>query len=56
VCVLLFLAAESEDDLVAELRGFWSDEDWNKPNKKKDRSACAHHWLAVKAHGVFSVN
>jgi hypothetical protein len=30
-------AVGSEDDLVAELRGFWSDDDWSKPNKKRDR-------------------
>lgn len=36
--VVLFVCAESEDDLVAELRGFWSDDDWSKPNKK-DRYA-----------------
>lgn len=47
VChAVLCLAAESEDDLVAELRGFWSDDDWNKPSKKKDRSACPHHRTA----------
>lgn len=36
-CCFDLLPAESEDDLVAELRGFWSDDDWSKPNKKRDR-------------------
>lgn len=36
-CCCDLSTAGSEDDLVAELRGFWSDDDWSKPNKKRDR-------------------
>jgi len=37
VCVVVQRAPGSEDDVVAELRGFWSDDDWSKASKKKER-------------------